>query len=163
MKPSGFYLWAEVLMKNVCMIKQWDRLGLVSKVISHKPESYIWKVWSASGKGPSQLRGHTARRCQRAIVGTDLLGTAPAPQLPQPAGVLCDRRLTRFRSMAASGPVIARCTQPETDREELERFSPLLHGYLFLSRHCNNLFSIPLLQNPTMFSFCVYLGCSVSL
>lgn len=32
-------------------------------------------------------------------------------------------RLTRFRSMAASGPVTARCTQPETVRRGLERFS----------------------------------------
>ena len=75
-------------------------------------------------------------------------------------------RSSRFRSTAASGPVTARCTQPETVRGELERFCSLSHGYLLLSLFptCrNDPFFIPLLQKPSMFSLSVYRGCTVAL
>lgn len=70
-------------------------------------------------------------------------------------------RSTRFRSMAASGPCTAPCTLPETLRQlvlcRTEIFSFLI------SRRAVKIFSFLPLQNPSMFCFCVYGGCSVAL
>lgn len=137
----------------------------MGKVVSHKSESYTWKGRSASSKDPSQLRSHTARRCRGDCWNKP---TRHSSYLDHSG--LSDRRSllrsTRFRSMAASGSVTARCTQPETVREKNLSSSRLSHGYLLLSLFptcCNDVFFIPRLQNPSMFSFCVYRGCSVPL
>ncbi len=154
-----FYPCMEAIMKAECMIRQWDSQGLVVNSTPWSRETIYGKADRQAGKAL-----HSWGVTQPGGVGT-IVGRGSAQQQLRdyfvhsgPSDRRSLLRSTKFISTAASGPITARCSKPETVRRGLERFCSLSHGYqlpsLFLTC-CNDPFFVPLLRSPSMFSFCL--------